>query len=726
MIPADFTPIRNPYVVGNPVDDSRMFFGRDDDFAFLKAKINGGESGSIVVLCGTRRSGKTSILFQVLQGRLGPAFMPVLVDLQSLVVADDCGFVRFVAEQILRAVSHRAPKIAFAPLSDEFTDVAYAFRLFCRSVRDALGAESVVLMFDEYELLETRIDEGVLTTRVLELLGETIRRDSGVYLVFTGSEKLEERNAEYWATSLGKSLHRRISFLSAGDAMRLVTEPLRDLVAYEEGVPDRILDLAACQPFYTQVICQGLVDQLNELRSRTITAANLQVVIDGIVQNPLPHMIFTWSALSAVEKVALAAAGALADSTGSRFTSRDIKSYLKTECTGVTVAEDALNEALERLFQNDLLDKSQDGGSFSFRLDLWRLWVARMHPIWQALDEVRIDGHLPPTIVSVARRRARRLLGGTVAAAAMALLLAFVLRPQQSTDHGVAQPDSTVASLTSRPSGAKVFVDNYLLGLTPLDSVKVAARGSWLRFELDGYKDRGDSVDFVMGRLNAFGADLEELTGSILVTSTPAGASVALDGKPLSGATPLQLSSIPTRVQHVVELRMAGYLPGRYANVQTHADSTVTVSHDFDMPRHPVALATTPPGARLFVDEQDVGISPVTLAAVTEGSHEVRVILAGHHEVTRTVEVPAPGNRVETELVPLPPGQLLLRIQPYADVLIDGRLLASETVYECVPLTHGDHALELRHPHFGTWTRSVAVTSGDTLVVQHRFEEPRR
>jgi hypothetical protein len=42
------------------------------------------------VFCGERRSGKTSILFQILNGRLGERFLPVLVDMQILAgIRDD-------------------------------------------------------------------------------------------------------------------------------------------------------------------------------------------------------------------------------------------------------------------------------------------------------------------------------------------------------------------------------------------------------------------------------------------------------------------------------------------------------------------------------------------------------------------------------------------------------------------------------------------------------------
>ena len=74
----------NPYIVGNPIKTKEMFFGRQDDFNYVVKKIGGAKSNQVLVFCGERRSGKTSILFQILNGRLGERFLPVLVDMQIL------------------------------------------------------------------------------------------------------------------------------------------------------------------------------------------------------------------------------------------------------------------------------------------------------------------------------------------------------------------------------------------------------------------------------------------------------------------------------------------------------------------------------------------------------------------------------------------------------------------------------------------------------------------
>ena len=91
---------------------------------------------------------------------------------------------------------------------------------------------------------------------------------------------------------IGKSLYRRISFLSEKDALRLITQPVADRVTYPSGIPERIIRLTAGQPFYTQVVCQNMMDRLNEVERDRVRQEDVDAVAQELADNPLPQMIF--------------------------------------------------------------------------------------------------------------------------------------------------------------------------------------------------------------------------------------------------------------------------------------------------------------------------------------------------------------------------------------------------------------------------------------------------
>ena len=82
---AKFEPIYpNPYVAGNPIRSQDIFFGREDVFEFIRNKLGLTRKNISIVLHGERRTGKTSILYQIENGRLGESFVPVYIDLQEM------------------------------------------------------------------------------------------------------------------------------------------------------------------------------------------------------------------------------------------------------------------------------------------------------------------------------------------------------------------------------------------------------------------------------------------------------------------------------------------------------------------------------------------------------------------------------------------------------------------------------------------------------------------
>ena len=46
------------------------------------------KEGVVLLFVGERRSGKTSIMFQILNGRMGDEFLPVFIDMQAMAGVD--------------------------------------------------------------------------------------------------------------------------------------------------------------------------------------------------------------------------------------------------------------------------------------------------------------------------------------------------------------------------------------------------------------------------------------------------------------------------------------------------------------------------------------------------------------------------------------------------------------------------------------------------------------
>src|SRR5215471_14430056 len=418
----DYLPIEpNPFIVGNPIRTEKMFFGREDDFRYVRTKLEGVSQGVVIVFCGERRVGKSSILYQVLNGRLGDRFVPVFVDMQEMVISSDSEFFtrisRLIAEAVSRSNGHSVPKGLPEPTGVQATGAAGAqphgsgnrvaaiqtqgsapafdgrnpytvFLDFLDEVLTGLGDRTLLILVDEYELMESKVDEGKLSQELFTFLAGLMDNKDRLALVFTGSRRLEDRDRKYWRELLRRSLFRKVGFLSEKDTFRLITEPVNSRVIYGRGVVERIYRLTAGQPFYTQVICQNAVDYMNEHRRNWIVLSDVGHIVSDIVDNPLPQMIYAWEGFSDDEKiVGSVLAERLADAAGFS-TAGDLRARIKSNNYPVHLSEHTIRLTLEEMLRREILDRDA-GDGFRFRIDLFREWVRRSHSIWQVINEVR-------------------------------------------------------------------------------------------------------------------------------------------------------------------------------------------------------------------------------------------------------------------------------------------------------------------------------------------------
>lgn len=151
----------------------------------------------------------------------------------------------------------------------------------------------------------------------------------------------------------------------------------------------------------------------------------------------------------------------------------------------------------------------------------------------------------------------------------------------------------------STPPGATVTIDGIDAGLTPLRTevlegdhdvtVKLTAHKAWAdRLEVTARQD------FAVPPIT-----LEEADGLVMLRTTPANASVTVNGV-YQGQTPLELSLPPGEVHQLVFF-VNGYQEAR-RQVSTSADEESTVSINLDPITSTVRINATPADAELYVN----------------------------------------------------------------------------------------------------------------------------
>jgi hypothetical protein len=136
--------------------------------------------------------------------------------------------------------------------------------------------------------------------------------------------------------------------------------------------------------------------------------------------------------------------------------------------------------------------------------------------------------------------------------------------------------------------------------------------------------------------------------GRLLVRSTPAGATVIVNGRTV-GATPLTIRGVnPGR--HSVHVSRSGYV-AQERQVSIDAERPAqSVSFDLAPAIATLFVDSRPVGAYVFVDDRLIGTTPLLLDRVPEGSHAVRLERDGYRRWVSSVRIVAGRNRVTASL----------------------------------------------------------------------------
>jgi hypothetical protein len=222
---------------------------------------------------------------------------------------------------------------------------------------------------------------------------------------------------------------------------------------------------------------------------------------------------------------------------------------------------------------------------------------------------------------------------------------------QQSTVYCSLVPVVTTGALyvISDPSNANVYLDGVYKGRTPLTLNNLATDTHTIEIDSAGYYDWKSSVTVPVGGTKTVSATLNPMpvssAGWIYVSSSPGGASVKLDGNQV-GQTPYSGSLKLNNIQvgsHTVDLSMGGYQT--YTTTVSVSPNTVSEVSAILQPTSTPAgsgalsVSSTPSGANVYLDNNFVGITPVTLQSVGAGSHLITLKMQDYQEYSTTVQV---------------------------------------------------------------------------------------
>ena len=309
-----FKRIENPYstyATGLVVDDDDMFFGRTRLINRITNSIQtAGDNGKCILVYGQYRSGKSSLRVHLKKKLMEeyPTVPLLVVDLGNIDGIEDSEveapflyqlFVHIIKE-LNAAIKDKVENSEFLSLSYKFPEnpdeeikmetftqnkFTSIFSNFKKALQEEWGIKQVVLLIDEFQEVYDKILAGELGTNFMTTW-KNFLSENLFSAVLVGQQVMMDFKTRF-KNVFAAITHEPVTYLNKDDAEDLITKPI--LVdgqsRYRERSIERILELTACSPYYIQIICDRLVNHMNDVvLASWVTEADVEEVTTNLIK----------------------------------------------------------------------------------------------------------------------------------------------------------------------------------------------------------------------------------------------------------------------------------------------------------------------------------------------------------------------------------------------------------------------------------------------------------
>ncbi|QLE39170.1 ATP-binding protein [Nostoc sp. C052] len=371
---------RNPYIIGRPISEPEIFFGRQEQLAFIEENLSRGEK--FILLHGQRRIGKSSLLQNI----------------PKIVKVDKSAFVSFdleyhsqeklenllesLAETIVEQLKIDPDKVVI-PKAKEIEEQKDIFCTnFLPQIHEHLKDTNLVLLLDEFDALNNKYI-GVELESLFKQLKNIVYRNQRLFvIIFAGRKPADISNL---LKIFPKIPIAEVGLLDKESIKQLIIQPVSDSLKYEPKAIEAITDLSAGHPYFIQILCFAIFSRARELEKWEVYEEDVEMIIDRAVELAEAGFAWYWEALSIPEKVVFSA---VAEAQKIAIEKKD-QQLEKNPLMLLQSHNDVLSRDLQKKLTKELASKGflNEQGS-KVKIELVRRWLIQRHPLWHEIREL--------------------------------------------------------------------------------------------------------------------------------------------------------------------------------------------------------------------------------------------------------------------------------------------------------------------------------------------------
>ncbi len=276
------------------------------------------------------------------------------------------------------------------------------------------------------------------------------------------------------------------------------------------------------------------------------------------------------------------------------------------------------------------------------------------------------------------------------------------------------------------PEGVEVNMDEADQGKTPLLLTDIALGKYKLTLSKPGYLPKTLNLNVESRIPKRIDETLTPDSAKLALDSNPQGAKITLNGSSY-GVTPRTIDQIPGGTS-TVELEYKGYKTYT-KTMKLAAGQSAELTAELESIPSSLTVYSRPTNARIYINNQYEGDSPVTLKDLKPGPYRLRAELDGFEPTARTINLERDSHIKEELRMDGNCGDIEITTEPAGiKVFVDGHergvtsFKKSETDRVSNPLAitmvpAGDHEIKLTNKQYFTQTFKITIEKDETLTL---------
>lgn len=294
-------------------------------------------------------------------------------------------------------------------------------------------------------------------------------------------------------------------------------------------------------------------------------------------------------------------------------------------------------------------------------------------------------------------------------------------------------PVNGLVLIHSNPTGAEITIDGASRGTTPLFLSDLPLGRYRAKFSKRGFLPKEVEINIDSRSPKKVDISLTSDSAQLTIDSVPQGAGITLNGI-TRGNTPCTVDRIPSGVAKL-EMALDGYeIYNDTVNLAAGESENITAKLKA-IPSN-LKIITIPAEARIYVNNQFRGTSPVDITNIALGTYKVRAEMATYDTMLRNVTVGRAQNLVKEFRLQSNAGTLKITTEPAGvSILLSGKSVGvTETktnstdriseILSIYPISSGNHEITLTKVGYFSQKSDITIIR-DQAITKH-FKLKRR